>query len=49
MAMAQTRLSHRAQVQCSEAVEPLGSATPGYRGVGMAAARTWLCGAKQPP
>ena len=48
MSIENTRLSNRAQVQFGEVAEPSGSSTPCWRGVGMMAARKWLCGAKHP-
>ena len=39
----------RRQLQFGAALAPLDSSTPCCRGVGMMAARKWLCGAKQPP
>jgi hypothetical protein len=49
MSMAHTRLRHCAQRQCGEAVAPAGASTPCWRGVGMLAARSVLCGAQPPP
>ena len=49
ISMANTRLSSRAQLQCGKGVRASGSAMPYWRGVGMMAPRSLLCGAKQPP
>ena len=49
MSMANTRLRHRAQLQCGEGELASGSSTPCWRGVGVMDPRSVLWGAQHPP